>query len=113
MYDAGDVVVVPFPFTDLTSSKQRPALVLAGDSEEASRRDVILCAMTSNLTRAAHSVLIEQDDLKEGILPRTSRVKVGRLTTLDRDLVRKRVGRIGEEPLKRVHRELRILLGLA
>jgi len=47
---AGDVVVVPFPFTDLASSKVRPAVVLATST----RDDILLCQITSKDTGHPH-----------------------------------------------------------
>ena len=43
----GDIVLVPFPFTDLTSSKRRPALVVSPDSFNQAMQDVVLAAITS------------------------------------------------------------------
>lgn len=51
-YNQGDVVLVPFPFTDLSTRKQRPAVVLSSQSYNARHPDVILAPVTS---RAAHS----------------------------------------------------------
>src|SRR5262249_15589307 len=43
----GDVVLVPFPFTDLSNAKQRPALVVSGDAFNSTREDVLVAAITS------------------------------------------------------------------
>ena len=43
----GDVVLVPFPFTDQTTSKKRPAVVVSSDSYHVGRPDLILMAITS------------------------------------------------------------------
>ncbi|MYH11047.1 MAG: type II toxin-antitoxin system PemK/MazF family toxin, partial [Gemmatimonadales bacterium] len=49
-YRQGDIVLVSFPFTDLTSTKRRPALVLSPDSFNAAGVDLVLAAVTSNIT---------------------------------------------------------------
>jgi mRNA interferase MazF len=54
----GDVVVVPFPFSDLTNAKRRPALVIA----ELEGDDLILCQITSQRIRANYAVSIEEND---------------------------------------------------
>ena len=57
----GDVVAVPFPFSDLTQAKRRPVLVvtaLAGD-------DVILCQITSQSLRDQYSIEISDDDFQQ------------------------------------------------
>lgn len=64
----GDVVVIIFPFTDLSSSKRRPALVLAdlpGD-------DIILCQITSQHTGDKLTVPITNNDFINGSLPVSS-----------------------------------------
>ena len=49
-YRQGDIVLVSFPFTDLTSSKRRPALVLSPDSFNAAGEDLVLAAVPSHIT---------------------------------------------------------------
>jgi mRNA interferase MazF len=65
---SGDVVVMPFPFTDLTSGKMRPALVLAA----LSRGDLILCQITSQGAGHPEAVPILSNDFDRGALPRDS-----------------------------------------
>ena len=55
-YRQGDIVLVSFPFTDLTSSKRRPALVLSPDSFNAAGEDLVLAAVTSQITDDPNAV---------------------------------------------------------
>jgi mRNA interferase MazF len=48
-YSFGDVIVVPFPFTDQTATKKRPAVVVSSDRYHRERRDIILMAITSQI----------------------------------------------------------------
>ena len=67
----GDVVVVPFPFSDLTQAKRRPALVvsvLEGD-------DLILCQVTSQFVKDSYAISIEGKDFEEGGLKQKSNVR--------------------------------------
>ena len=52
-YRRGDVVLVPFPFTDLTTTKARPAIVVSGSRYHATEPDMILAAVTSRIPVAA------------------------------------------------------------
>ena len=61
---AGDIVILPFPFSDLSDSKIRPAVVLA----RANKSDWILCQITSNPYGDAQAIVIEQADFKAGML---------------------------------------------
>ncbi|MEA3281571.1 MAG: type II toxin-antitoxin system PemK/MazF family toxin [Euryarchaeota archaeon] len=93
----GDVVVVPFPFSDLTRSKRRPALVVA----ELEGDDLILCQITSQRIRDGYAVSIEESDFEDGTIRQKSNVRPNRIFTADRHIVLYRVGhlnssRIGE-----------------
>ncbi|KAB2948397.1 MAG: PemK-like protein [Candidatus Methanoperedens nitroreducens] len=64
----GDVVVVPFPFSDLSQSKRRPALVIA----ELTGKDVILCQITSQWINDEYGIRIDNKDFDEGSLNQRS-----------------------------------------
>jgi mRNA interferase MazF len=66
--EAGSVVVVRFPFSDLNSAKRRPALVLAA----LERGDFILCQITSNPFSDPRAVRLGEEDFEVGGLPRVS-----------------------------------------
>jgi mRNA interferase MazF len=95
---AGDVVVVPFPFTDLTTQKVRPALVLA----TLDRGDVLLCQVTSKPNTHRHAIRVEQPDFSEGGLPRQSSILPQRLVTASSGIVRRRAGKISEGKLSEI-----------
>ena len=67
----GDVVVLPFPFSDLTEAKRRPALVLA----ELDGDDRILCQITSQHFGDRYAVHINESDFEEGSLRKISNIK--------------------------------------
>ena len=73
----GDVVVVIFPFSDLTETKKRPALVIA----EAGSSDFILCQITSQATRDGRAVSLKSSDFQSGSLKRDSYIRPNRLFT--------------------------------
>ena len=103
--EPGDIVLVPFPFTDLTSSKSRPAFVISDGRYYASSRDVIVLGVTSNLSNAAHSVMMKDSDLLRGKLKATSRIKADKVATLEQSIVRRVVGRAKPVLLGHVMRE--------
>ncbi len=89
----GDIVVVPFPFSDLTQSKRRPALVLAklkGD-------DLILCQITSRNVRDEYSVELDEPDFETGTLHKQSNIRTNRLFTADRGIILYKAGRIRKQ----------------
>ena len=64
----GDVVVLPFPFSDLSASKKRPALVIAALEGD----DIILCQITSKARTDNYSIILNNSDFKQGNLNLTS-----------------------------------------
>ena len=73
----GDVIVVPFPFSDLTQAKRRPALVLA----ELEGDDKILCQITSRHIRDRYAVELDDNDFEAGDLRQKSNIRPNRLFT--------------------------------
>ncbi len=95
----GDVVVVPFPFTDLSSAKVRPALVLAA----LTRGDVILCQITSQAAGHPEAVPIPLTDFEAGGgLRRESFALPHRVVTANAACVRRAVGRLKPEKLTHI-----------
>ena len=89
----GDVVVVPFPFSDLSLAKRRPALILArldGD-------DVILVQITSQAVSDRYSLPITDTDFAQGGLRLPSHVRPNRIFTADRSLILYRIGTLKPE----------------
>ena len=93
-FKRGDIVLVPFPFTDLTTTKQRPGLVLSSDAFNAMHDDVVLLAVTSQIPAAlsADEFLIPSGDLAACGLPKASVVRLMKVFTLHQRLVIKRRG---------------------
>ena len=92
-YSFGDVVLVPFPFTDQTASKKRPAVVVSADAYHQRRPDVIVMAVTSQILRPAGAlgeVLIS--DWQGAGLPKASLIKPV-LTTIEQQIQRSVPGR--------------------
>lgn len=108
--EAGDLVLVPFPHTDLTGGKQRPSLVLTRASYNAGSPDAVVAFVTSKPQEGPWSVPLVATDLSAGALVKPSWVRVDRLATLDQRLVRKVAARIGEKRLEEVRERVRSLL---
>jgi len=94
----GDVVVVPFPFSDLSQSKRRPALVIASlDSD-----DIILCQITSKTIKDNYSLSLDDKDFETGSLKQPSNLRPNRIFTADNHIILYRVGNLKSEKLTEV-----------
>jgi len=94
----GDVVVVPFPFSDLSTVKRRPALVVAAPGGD----DVILCQITSQQIRDRYAVGITELDFTEGTLHKPSNIRPNRLFTASFDLILYRAGHLNDQTVMSV-----------
>ena len=102
----GDLILVPFPFTDLSGSKVRPALVLI-----ASSLDVTLAFITTQLQwQESTDVLLTPDSLNG--LKKPSLIRLSKLATIDAILVQGRLGSLNTPQLQAIHQNLRLLLQL-
>ena len=94
MHKVGDIILTPFPFTDLSSSKVRPALVL-GTQDRGD--DITVCFISSIIQKriSEFDILIEQKekDFKKTGLKIKSIIRTTKIATLDKAVV---VGKIGE-----------------
>lgn len=100
MYQPSDVVLLPFPFTDLSASKKRPVLILKMPNFQG---DFLAVQITSQSGYENASVL-RQDDFMLGVLPKTSYVRLDKLVTLYESLVVQRIGQLSEIAFTRIHR---------
>lgn len=101
----GDIVIVPFPFTDLSGLKQRPVLVLSKGEYNRKTDDVITCGITANLKDSEYSVIVDNLGLTQGSIPVKSRIKVDKLFTLEQSIIKKKLGKINPKVLDEVKNE--------
>ena len=95
---AGAVVLVPFPFSDLSRTKLRPALVLA----EAGRGDWVLCQITSKSYGDAKAIEVKDESIERGSLRLSSYARPGKLFTANESLVVNQVGTLKAEKFKQI-----------
>lgn len=95
---AGSVVLVSFPFSDLTRSKRRPALILASVGQG----DFVLCQITSNPYSDPKAIEPSDKDFEEGSLGRTSYARPGKLFTAHDSLITGRVGKLSQASRQKV-----------
>lgn len=75
----GEIVLVPVPFTDLSSRKRRPVVIVSTDAYNASGVDMVVVAMTSNPIQTTWSFMISTKDVAEGHLNRPGTVRVDKI----------------------------------
>lgn len=98
----GDVVVLQFPYSDLSSTKKRPAVVIATLSGD----DVILCQITSQQRNDRYSLQLLISDFKQGALPHESTIRPNRLFTADSKIIDYKAGILRDKKTKEIEKKL-------
>ena len=109
--ESGEIVLVPFPFTDLSQTKRRPVLVLSNRAHNTTSNDFICCGLTSNLGNYRNSIPLDPTEMVEGYIPRRSRIKYDKVFTLEKSLIIKGLGKVGADKVAKVKSGLVSLLG--
>jgi mRNA interferase MazF len=98
----GDIVVLPFPFTDLSSTKKRPALIvstLLGD-------DLIVCQITGKVKEDTYIVKIKDFDIKGGKLKGDSFIRTNKIFTADKSIILYKVGSLEKAKMSEVENKI-------
>jgi mRNA interferase MazF len=102
----GDILLIPIPFTDLSSQKRRPVIVISNDQYNRKTSDIIVVAMTSNPQATEYSLSITSSDLVEGALNRPGKIRVDKIYALSQTIVAKTFGQVDDKTLSRIRRRL-------
>ena len=111
-YKPGDCVLIPFPFTDLSSVKQRPGVILSSERFNAKGVDLIVAAVTSQIppTIDEDDILLNGTEIISAGLPKISLVKTGKIVTIDQRLIRRRLGTLTPNTLQVIREAIRRII---
>ncbi len=94
----GDIVVLPFPYSDLSASKKRPAMVLA----DLKGNDIILCQITSQFVKDDYAIALNNSDFIKGSLNRPSNIRPNRLFTAEKSIIIRKIGTVKPDVFEEV-----------
>lgn len=109
-YSFGNIVLVPFPFTNQSITKKRPAVVVSSDEYNQKRPDIIVMAVTSQLRSAAYFGDISVNQWQQAGLLKPSVIKPI-VTTIEKSLVIKTLGQLNKEDRKSLRESFYKILG--
>jgi mRNA interferase MazF len=110
MISQRDIVLLSFPFSDLRSSKVRPAIVLSNDQYNRKSKDFVAVPLTTNLKVKDYALLITNKELDKGKLIADSKVKIDRIFSVEQRLVRMTIGKVKKEVHYRIKNTLSDLI---
>ena len=91
------IILLNFPFSNLKTSKVRPAIILSNDKYNKKSRDVVVVPLTSNLTKTDYDLVITNKNMEEGSLIVDSRAKVNRIFSVEKKLIKMNIGKINKK----------------
>lgn len=94
----GDIVVVPFPFSDLSNSKKRPAFVIRDFDSD----DLLLCQITSKSLKNEFSIPISEENFASGSLNKVSNVRPDKIFTCSKNIILYKIGTLNENTVQKV-----------
>lgn len=97
-----DIVVIPFPFSDLSGTKRWPALVLA----DVKGNDIILCQITGKMNKDTYAIPLNKNSFVSGGLPLDSFVRPPRIFTADKNSIIRKAGSVKEPIITKVIRTI-------
>jgi mRNA interferase MazF len=110
-YKRGDIVLVPFPFSDQTTTKKRPAVVISSSRYNAISKDIIIMAVTSQIEKSFDVGSCRIKDWKEANLLKPSAIKPA-LSSIEQALVMKKLGALSPDDLSSLNTALKELIEL-
>lgn len=110
IYKQREVVLVPFPYSDLSTTKRRPVLIVSNNDYNNAFSDVLVCVITSNSFSDTYSVNLENEDLEIGILPESSVVKTHKLFTIEKSKIIKKFSMVKSEYYDQIKAKIEALI---
>lgn len=106
MISQGEILLVPFPFSDQSGRKVRPVIVLSNNNFNEHSEDVLVVGMTSNISKDSYTLNLDNRDLTSGKLITKCCIKVENILKIDNDLIIKKIGKIKEEKIDEIRKLL-------
>lgn len=106
------IILIPFPYTDLSGAKKRPALVISALDFNMKSEDVICCLITSNLEDRHHAIKITNENMESGFLEFESKIKPYRIFTVNKKLIYKTLGKLDLSKSKLVVEDINKIINI-
>ena len=110
MYKQREILIIPIPYTDLSSQKKRPVIVISNNHYNSLMEDIVVVAMTSNVEKRDYTILVSNKDMEKGTLLYESMIRVDKIYTLKQSIVIKRFGCIKKERFEQINTLLKKLI---
>jgi mRNA interferase MazF len=96
-YKQREIVLVPFPYSDLSAIKKRPVLILSNNYFNEKHEDILVCVITSKAYEDEYSIPIRNENLEYGVLPESSIIKTHKIFSIHKSKIIKKFSSINQE----------------
>ena len=101
-----EIILLPYPFSDLEGSKVRPALIVSNNPFNKKSDDCIMVPLTTVIKDEPYSILINQDSLSSGKLLKLSRIRVDKVFSVQKNLIIMKIGKLNDKIFNKVKLEI-------
>jgi mRNA interferase MazF len=102
MYKQGDIIIVPYPYSDnLKKYKYRPAVIVSNQKSNKVDGDILICPITSTIRQDEFSYLIKEHDTNEP-LPVQSEVRCNKIVTIRKSLIKGKFNQLKDPVTKKI-----------
>ena len=101
-----EVVLLPYPFSNLEGTKVRPALVVSNNQFNKKSDDCVMAPLTTIIKDEPYSVVIEQENMSSGKLLKPSRIRADKIFCVEKNLVTMKIGKLKDNSFEKVREEI-------
>jgi len=101
-----ELVLLPYPFSNMEGTKVRPALVVSNNSFNKKSADCVLVPLTTVIKEESYSIVIDQENLSSGKLLKQSRIRADKLFCVEKNLIMMKIGMLKTETFDKVKEEV-------
>lgn len=110
-YRQREVLLVPIPFSDLTSRKVRPVVVLSNDVYNRGGSDLLVAGITSNVSPRSYTVELDTPQMEKGVMRHPSLVRADKIFSIDQAIILKTIGIVCRSTFEQIRQQVRDLTG--
>lgn len=110
MPEQRELCLLPIPFSDLTSTKKRPVIIISNNSYNNSSKDALVIAVTSNLAEKNCTIDFDSTDMESGSLKTSSKIRFDKIYSIDQSLIIRSFGKISLHKFNEIVKNLNDLL---
>lgn len=101
-----DIILISFPFSNQNGTKVRPGLIISNNEFNQSSDDCLIVPLTSVLKNVKYSLTIEENDLESGKLIKKSRIRIDKITSIEKSLIKMKIGELNQKTFENIKKEL-------